>query len=68
MGEEGVNQCRSLLDGLDGPSNDAYLQHVISEGRCVVCNQSTFEEDMLAQAEKRNQTGGCAEIHAFYIY
>ena len=43
-------QCRSLLDGIDGASRDAssssYLQNIISEGRCVICNHSTFEEDM----------------------
>lgn len=57
MGEEGVVQCRSLLDGLDGQGEggSSYLQHIISEGRCVVCNHSTFEEDMLQQqAASRN--------------
>lgn len=54
MGEEGVVQCRSLLDGMDGQGegSSSYLQHIISEGRCVVCNHSTFEEDMAQQAAR----------------
>jgi hypothetical protein len=44
-GEEGVSLCRCLLDGSGGE----YMQN-ITEGRCVVCNGSTFEDDMQAQA------------------
>lgn len=56
LGDEGVLQCRSLLDGMEGRS-DSYLQQIISEGRCVVCNHSTFEEDMAQQAAQRSANG-----------
>jgi hypothetical protein len=51
-----VLQCRSLLDGLDGQASDAYLQQVVTDGRCVVCKHSTFEEDMQAA---RGDNGEC---------
>ena len=54
LGDEGVLHCRSLLDGMEGRS-ETYLQQMISEGRCVVCNTSTFEEDMQMA---RNSMGG----------
>lgn len=67
-GEEGVTLCRSLLDGID--SSESYLQNIISEGRCVVCNGSTLEEDMAANAEEEGEVediilcDGCnAEVH-----
>jgi hypothetical protein len=59
LGDEGVLQCRSLLDGMEGGS-DTYLQQIISEGRCVVCNHSTFEEDM--QQQRAAATGGLSNV------
>ena len=69
-GEEGVALCRSLLDGIDvnsGESN-AYLHSLITEGRCVVCNGSTFFDEMeVGEDEVEDQVilcDGCnAEVH-----
>lgn len=49
-GEEGVTYCRALLDGISVESQNqldssAYLQNMVTEGRCVICNGSTFEEE-----------------------
>jgi hypothetical protein len=65
LGDEGVQQCRSLLDGLDGQASDAYLQQVVTEGRCVVCKHSTFEEDMQAA---RGDNGECSEVFEISPY
>jgi hypothetical protein len=46
VGDEGVAHCRTLLDGYDG-SAEVYLHNLVTEGRCVVCNGSTFEDDMM---------------------
>jgi hypothetical protein len=35
-----------------GEGGEEYLQTMITEGRCVICNGSTFEEDMQMQREK----------------
>jgi hypothetical protein len=45
-GEEAMKCCRILLDGLDsGNTTEPYLQSFLTEGRCMVCNTSTYEED-----------------------
>jgi hypothetical protein len=55
-GEEGIQFCRSILDGDSASSGDsAHLHNLIQEGRCVVCNQSTFAEDMLQQKEQQQK-------------
>lgn len=35
---------------------EEYLQQQVTEGRCVVCNHSTFEEDM---QQARGPNGEC---------
>ena len=50
VGDDGVAHCRTLLDGYDG-SAEVYLHNLVTEGRCVVCNGSTFEDDMAGQAQ-----------------
>jgi hypothetical protein len=57
-GDEGIQFCRSILDGDSASSGDrdsAHLHNLIQEGRCVVCNQSTFAEDMLQQKEQQQK-------------
>jgi hypothetical protein len=45
-GEDAMKCCRVLLDGLDSePTTEPYLQSFLTEGRCLVCNTSTYEED-----------------------
>lgn len=44
-GEEGVKKCRNLLDGISSSNSDNYVESFVTEGRCVVCNGSTFDED-----------------------
>jgi len=59
VGDEGVAHCRTLLDGYDG-SAEVYLHNLVTEGRCVVCNGSTFEDDMLGPtplSRKANMDG-----------
>jgi hypothetical protein len=43
-GEDGVNYCRALLDGIGDGSTENY-GHFLKEGRCIICNTSTYEED-----------------------
>jgi len=68
-GEDGVNLCRGLLDGITVDSQNqqdssAYLQNMITEGRCVVCNGSTFEEESEEPGEQILLCDGCnAEVH-----
>lgn len=46
-GEDAVLYCRSLLDGIGSEATADGNQQVAVEGRCMLCNGSTFEEDML---------------------
>lgn len=86
-GDETAIYCRNLLDGLgegndghahgvDGlPSSEGLLHSLITEGRCILCNGSTFEdeeevvEDEGATTNNKNQNkvllcDGCnAEVH-----
>ena len=70
-GEEVVSMCRGLLDGLavDGTQNPleasaAYLQNQITQGRCIVCNGSTFEDESDDVADEILLCDGCnAEAH-----
>lgn len=67
-GEEVVSMCRGLLDGLsmDGTqeASAAYLQNQITQGRCIVCNGSTFEDDAEDVADEILLCDGCnAEAH-----
>eukprot|EP01038_Epipyxis_sp_PR26KG_P012853 gene12853-17228_t len=68
-GDNGVDLCRSLLDGSDSKSSFSHIM----EGRCILCNGSTYEEDLRNQAivegneeseEKVILCDGCqAEVH-----
>lgn len=61
-GDEGVNICRSLLDGIDD-GGEAELQSRVTEGRCSVCMGSTFEDD-LPEGDEVILCDGCnAEAH-----
>ena len=68
-GEEGVSICRGLLDGISvdaqGQLESAlYLQNMITEGRCVICNGSTFEEESDEAGDQILLCDGCnAEAH-----
>jgi hypothetical protein len=67
-GEEVVSMCRGLLDGLsvDGTqeASAAYLQNQIAQGRCIVCNGSTFDDEVEDVADEILLCDGCnAEAH-----
>eukprot|EP01033_Poteriospumella_lacustris_P001523 gene1523-1100_t len=45
-GDDAVKCCRALLDGIDsGSKPEPYLQSFLTEGRCLVCNTTTYEEE-----------------------
>lgn len=45
-GDDAVKCCRGLLDGIESTGGqDSYLQSFLTEGRCLICNGSTYEED-----------------------
>jgi hypothetical protein len=58
-GEDSAFYCRNLLDGILGEHNDStskegLLQSMITEGRCILCNGSTYEDDMDEGEEQEN--------------
>lgn len=45
-GDSGVAYCRNLLDGVGNVDESSNNPSFVTEGRCILCNTSTYEEDM----------------------
>eukprot|EP00981_Chlorochromonas_danica_P010092 scaffold3044_cov176-Ochromonas_danica.AAC.10 len=72
-GDEGVIQCRNMLDGISRRAattsstlqqqereEEGFLQALIREGRCIICNAFTFEDDNNNNGNDDNAAGGAS--------